>query len=131
MQRKSEWYDLDDDFIDDRDLALDDRKTIAQTKQAGFYVSSGDVQLVRDKFVFNSQPCLVFNHPRLGRPLRLASTSFLYSRSRRPYPALAPYFDPGARTVLGRVALEKKGLKTRLSLFCLTERTRNAKPRRV
>jgi hypothetical protein len=51
VQRKSDWYDLDDDFIDDTDLAIDERTTFAQTKHAGFYVSQGDVALLRDKYV--------------------------------------------------------------------------------
>ncbi|QRV85363.1 cbinuclein conserved middle domain [Ceratobasidium sp. AG-Ba] len=42
-------YDLSDAFIDDSDLQRDSRTHFAQTKQQGFYVSSGDVALVKDK----------------------------------------------------------------------------------
>ncbi|KLO15589.1 hypothetical protein SCHPADRAFT_927081 [Schizopora paradoxa] len=45
----TEEYDLQDPFIDDSELAIDQRKTFAQTKQQGFYVSSGEVALVKDK----------------------------------------------------------------------------------
>ncbi|KAJ7054490.1 hypothetical protein C8F01DRAFT_1163551 [Mycena amicta] len=44
-----EYYDVNDPFIDDSELAIDERTYIAQTKQTGFYVSSGEVALVRDK----------------------------------------------------------------------------------
>ncbi|KAB5593744.1 Ubinuclein central domain containing protein [Ceratobasidium theobromae] len=42
-------YDLSDAFIDDSDLQRDARTHFAQTKQQGFYVSSGEVALVKDK----------------------------------------------------------------------------------
>ncbi|KAF7318274.1 hypothetical protein HMN09_00335900 [Mycena chlorophos] len=45
----TEYYDVNDPFIDDSELATDQRTYIAQTKQTGFYVSSGEVALVRDK----------------------------------------------------------------------------------
>ncbi|KAF7291907.1 hypothetical protein MIND_01216000 [Mycena indigotica] len=45
----TEYYDVNDPFIDDSELAIDERTYIAQTKQTGFYVSSGEVALVRDK----------------------------------------------------------------------------------
>ncbi|CAE6335914.1 unnamed protein product [Rhizoctonia solani] len=44
-------YDLSDAFIDDSDLQRDSRTHFAQTKQQGFYVSSGEVALVKDKAV--------------------------------------------------------------------------------
>ncbi|KAJ7442545.1 hypothetical protein B0H11DRAFT_2094117 [Mycena galericulata] len=44
-----EYYDVTDPFIDDSELAIDERTYFAQTKQKGFYVSSGEVALVRDK----------------------------------------------------------------------------------
>lgn len=53
MQKKknlaSEYYDINDPFIDDSDLAIDERTWFAQTKQQGFYVSSGEVALLKDK----------------------------------------------------------------------------------
>lgn len=48
-------YDLNDPFIDDSDLAVDERRFFGQTKQQGFYVSSGEVALVKDKYDFS--PC--------------------------------------------------------------------------
>ncbi|KAG7446077.1 uncharacterized protein BT62DRAFT_895628 [Guyanagaster necrorhizus] len=50
-KRKSyaqEYYDTNDPFIDDSELAIDERKFFAQTKQRGFYVSSGQVALLKD-----------------------------------------------------------------------------------
>ena len=54
MQKKnvvSEYYDTTDPFIDDSELAVDERQFFAQTKQQGFYVSSGEVALLKDKYV--------------------------------------------------------------------------------
>ena len=34
----SEYYDTSDPFIDDSELAIDERQFFAQTKQQGFYV---------------------------------------------------------------------------------------------
>ncbi|KII84232.1 hypothetical protein PLICRDRAFT_46617 [Plicaturopsis crispa FD-325 SS-3] len=45
----AEYYDLHDPFIDDSELAVDQRTFFAQTKQQGFYVSSGEVALLKDK----------------------------------------------------------------------------------
>ncbi|RPD77316.1 hypothetical protein L226DRAFT_602847 [Lentinus tigrinus ALCF2SS1-7] len=42
----SEYYDTNDPFIDDSELAQDERTFFAQTKQKGFYVSSGQVALL-------------------------------------------------------------------------------------
>lgn len=53
-QKKSaaqEYYDVTDPFIDDSELAVDERTFFAQTKQQGFYVSSGQVALLTDKYV--------------------------------------------------------------------------------
>ena len=50
----SEYYDTTDPFIDDSELAVDERQFFAQTKQQGFYVSSGEVALLKDKYVFSS-----------------------------------------------------------------------------
>lgn len=48
-QRRNRDYDLDDPFIDDIDLAIDERRYIAQTTLQGFYVSAGDVSLVEQE----------------------------------------------------------------------------------
>ncbi|KAJ3981699.1 hypothetical protein F5890DRAFT_1533937 [Lentinula detonsa] len=46
----SEYYGVSDPFIDDSELAV--RKFFAQTKQKGFYVSSGEVALMKDRYGF-------------------------------------------------------------------------------
>src|SRR6266702_4003879 len=45
----SEYYDLTDPFIDDSELAIDERTFIAQTKQQGFYVFLGEVALLKER----------------------------------------------------------------------------------
>ncbi|KIM65542.1 hypothetical protein SCLCIDRAFT_474779 [Scleroderma citrinum Foug A] len=44
----SEYYDVNDPFIDDSELNVDNRTHFAQTKQQGFYVSRGVVVLMSD-----------------------------------------------------------------------------------
>ncbi|KAF9232902.1 hypothetical protein BU15DRAFT_90551 [Melanogaster broomeanus] len=44
----TEYYDVTDPFIDDSELTVDNRTHFAQTKQQGFYVSSGEVALMKD-----------------------------------------------------------------------------------
>ncbi|KAI9573444.1 hypothetical protein HD554DRAFT_871277 [Boletus coccyginus] len=44
----AEYYDVTDPFIDDSELTVDNRTHFAQTKQQGFYVSSGEVALMKD-----------------------------------------------------------------------------------
>jgi len=51
----SEYYDTNDPFIDDSELAQDERTFFAQTKQKGFYVSSGQVALL-NKYVYEQSP---------------------------------------------------------------------------
>jgi hypothetical protein len=51
QKKTEEYYDTNDPFIDDSELALDQRQFFAQTKQQGFYVSSGEVALMKDKSV--------------------------------------------------------------------------------
>ena len=43
-------FETTDPFIDDSELAIDECQ-FAQTKQQGFYVSSGEVPLLKDKYV--------------------------------------------------------------------------------
>ncbi|KAF8591663.1 hypothetical protein K439DRAFT_779371 [Ramaria rubella] len=77
-------YDLNDPFIDDSELAIDDRTHFAQTKQQGFYVSSGEVALLKDK---NSP-----KKPRSKRPLILtsAAAASIQPLSTAAPPSLAP-----------------------------------------
>jgi hypothetical protein len=55
----AEYYDVHDPFIDDSELALDERTYFAQTKQQGFYVSSGEVALLKDKLRLSLFPLLI------------------------------------------------------------------------
>ncbi|KAK7684447.1 hypothetical protein QCA50_012394 [Cerrena zonata] len=48
-KKESDYYDVSDPFIDDSELAQEERTFFAQTKQQGFYVSSGQVQLLDAK----------------------------------------------------------------------------------
>jgi hypothetical protein len=50
-----EYYDTSDPFIDDSELPMDERTFFAQTKQQGFYVSSGEVALLKDKYEITHQ----------------------------------------------------------------------------
>ncbi|KAG6877322.1 hypothetical protein C0993_008586 [Termitomyces sp. T159_Od127] len=61
-----EHYDISDPFIDDSELAIDERTYFAQTKQQGFYVSSGEVALLKDK-----SP----KKPKSKNPLSVAASS--------------------------------------------------------
>ncbi|KAG1844692.1 hypothetical protein F4604DRAFT_1689004 [Suillus subluteus] len=45
----SECYDVNDPFINDSELNIDNRTHFAQIKQQGFYVSSGEVSLIKDR----------------------------------------------------------------------------------
>ena len=57
-----EYYDTTDPFIDDSELAQDERTFFAQTKQKGFYVSSGQVALL-NKYVLSLLVCGVLFLP--------------------------------------------------------------------
>ncbi|KAJ7201626.1 hypothetical protein GGX14DRAFT_464457 [Mycena pura] len=70
----AEYYDTADPFIDDSELAIDERTYFAQTKQKGFYVSSGEVALVRDKAPKKPKSK---KKPALSLNLPVASTSAL------------------------------------------------------
>jgi hypothetical protein len=91
-KKKVEWYDVDDDFIDDSEIHLDERTTFAQTKQKGFYVSQGEVALVREKFVVSVRPLITIwltgpaGHP--GSRRRYPSSLCSPSRNPSPHPLL-------------------------------------------
>jgi hypothetical protein len=91
-KKKVEWYDVDDDFIDDSEIHLDERTTFAQTKQKGFYVSQGEVALVREKFVVSVRPLVTLwltglaGHP--GSRRRYPSSLCSPSRNPSPHPLL-------------------------------------------
>ncbi|KAJ7154803.1 hypothetical protein C8R46DRAFT_1005921 [Mycena filopes] len=73
----AEYYDVNDPFIDDSELAIDERTYFAQTKQKGFYVSSGEVALVRDKSPKKPKSKKKVGGPALSLNLPTASTSTL------------------------------------------------------
>jgi hypothetical protein len=47
-KKKREYYDTSDPFINNSELAIDERTWFSQTKQQAFYVSSGEVALAKD-----------------------------------------------------------------------------------
>ena len=67
----SEYYDTSDPFIDDSELAIDERQFFAQTKQQGFYVSSGEVALLKDKYVLLQQHSLDLVSTFFSSPIEL------------------------------------------------------------
>ncbi|TEB33986.1 hypothetical protein FA13DRAFT_1754027 [Coprinellus micaceus] len=69
-----EYYDTSDPFIDDSELAVDQRTYFAQTKQQGFYVSSGEVALLKDPS-HKSPKKPKSKKPGLGGSLSVASGS--------------------------------------------------------
>ncbi|KAJ7669216.1 hypothetical protein DFH06DRAFT_1180303 [Mycena polygramma] len=79
----AEYYDVTDPFIDDSELAIDERTYFAQTKQKGFYVSSGEVALVRDKSP-KKPKSKKKPGPALSLNLPTASTSTLKPASTAP-----------------------------------------------
>ena len=102
--RTSEYYDTTDPFIDDSELAQDERTFFAQTKQKGFYVSSGQVALLntyvrRTAVSFVKLTVLIAalrrrrnpSQRRLSlRPLLLLPLPFLRARSLPPLLCLYP-----------------------------------------
>ena len=85
----SEYYDTADPFIDDSELAVDERQYFAQTKQQGFYVSSGEVALMKDRYglIFHSaiRPMYVTEHPKSpSRNGRLCYLDSVLRLARKP-----------------------------------------------
>ncbi|KAI0799723.1 hypothetical protein BC629DRAFT_1591877 [Irpex lacteus] len=80
-----EYYDVTDPFIDDSELAVDERTFFAQTKQQGFYVSSGQVALLTDKAVPGKKP----KSRKVNILAPAASVSAALSQAHLP-PSLAP-----------------------------------------
>ncbi|KAH9929385.1 uncharacterized protein B0H18DRAFT_953565 [Fomitopsis serialis] len=78
--RASEYYDTADPFIDDSELAQDERTFFAQTKQKGFYVSSGQVALM------NTAPP-VSKKPKSKKVVLAPSASVAAALSSAPIPA--------------------------------------------
>ncbi|KZV72651.1 hypothetical protein PENSPDRAFT_733425 [Peniophora sp. CONT] len=109
-RRRNLDYDLHDPFIDDSDLAQDQRQYIAQTKQAGFYVSSGEVALLKDRTAISASapgskgPGGVNGGPRGKRPApHLPSPEPFAGPSNFPGSAHAPI-----HTQLGKTKEQKE-----------------------
>ncbi|EJF61353.1 hypothetical protein DICSQDRAFT_180666 [Dichomitus squalens LYAD-421 SS1] len=79
----SEYYDTTDPFIDDSELAQDERTFFAQTKQKGFYVSSGQVALLNKPS--NKKP----KSKKINILAPSASVSAALSTATLPLPALS------------------------------------------
>ncbi|GLB44449.1 putative HPC2 and ubinuclein domain containing protein [Lyophyllum shimeji] len=93
-----EHYDVTDPFIDDSELAIDERTYFAQTKQQGFYVSSGEVALLKDKTPKKPKSKL---NPLLASAKQGALSLSLAGTSKKPLVAVkseAPGTATGAGT---------------------------------
>ena len=84
----SEYYDTTDPFIDDSELAQDERTFFAQTKQKGFYVSSGQVALL------NKPSAKKPKSKKINILAPSASVSAALSTATLPLPALSVSAPP-------------------------------------
>ena len=83
-----EYYDTSDPFIDDSELAQDERTFFAQTKQKGFYVSSGQVALL------NKPSAKKPKSKKINILAPSASVSAALSTATLPLPALSVSAPP-------------------------------------
>ncbi|KAI0633107.1 hypothetical protein C8Q77DRAFT_1073988 [Trametes polyzona] len=84
----SEYYDTTDPFIDDSELAQDERTFFAQTKHKGFYVSSGQVALL------NKAPQRKPKSKKVNILAPSASVTAALSTATLPLPALSASAGP-------------------------------------
>ncbi|GJE99895.1 hypothetical protein PsYK624_161700 [Phanerochaete sordida] len=101
-----EYYDVTDPFIDDSELAVDERTFFAQTKQQGFYVSSGQVALLTDK------PAQKKGKGRAGKKLNILppAASITAALSNAQIPSLAPLSGSGSKlNASSKVPISKAG----------------------
>ncbi|KAI0323619.1 hypothetical protein GY45DRAFT_1264300 [Cubamyces sp. BRFM 1775] len=87
----SEYYDTTDPFIDDSELAQDERTFFAQTKQKGFYVSSGQVALL------NKAPQRKPKSKKVNILAPSASVTAALSTATLPLPALSASAGPSTK----------------------------------
>ncbi|KAJ8474761.1 hypothetical protein ONZ51_g7004 [Trametes cubensis] len=87
----SEYYDTSDPFIDDSELAQDERTFFAQTKQKGFYVSSGQVALL------NKAPQRKPKSKKVNILAPSASVTAALSTATLPLPALSASAGPSTK----------------------------------
>ncbi|TFK88241.1 hypothetical protein K466DRAFT_489328 [Polyporus arcularius HHB13444] len=98
----SEYYDTTDPFIDDSELAQDERTFFAQTKQKGFYVSSGQVALL------NKPSAKKPKSKKVNILAPSASVSAALSTATLPLPALSVSAPPaGVSPSNGKVKTEE------------------------
>ncbi|KAM5540982.1 hypothetical protein V8D89_005293 [Ganoderma adspersum] len=100
----SEYYDTTDPFIDDSELAQDERTFFAQTKQKGFYVSSGQVALL------NKPSTKKPKSKKINILAPSASVSQALSTATITLPALSNVSAPAGGTTIssnGRVKIEE------------------------
>ncbi|KZT59556.1 hypothetical protein CALCODRAFT_186789 [Calocera cornea HHB12733] len=125
---RSKHYDLDDPFIDDSELIIDEPKYMGMTKQAGFYVSSGSVALKQDPTAKRS------TKPKVNILGRAGS-----SKPRQPsivstgpgIPGImTPSKDPAMRGALSPTQDEGKGKKRMLEASVTTLQDEGAAKKR-
>ncbi|KAI0369519.1 hypothetical protein BV20DRAFT_967806 [Pilatotrama ljubarskyi] len=92
----SEYYDTTDPFIDDSELAQDERTFFAQTKQKGFYVSSGQVALL------NKAPQKKPKSKKVNILAPSASVTAALSTATLPLPALSGSAGPSNGSAAGK-----------------------------
>ncbi|KAH9851238.1 hypothetical protein C2E23DRAFT_869442 [Lenzites betulinus] len=96
----SEYYDTADPFIDDSELAQDERTFFAQTKQKGFYVSSGQVALL------NKAPQRKPKSKKVNILAPSASVTAALSSANLPLPALSGSASAGPSNGSTRVRIK-------------------------
>ncbi|KAI0772379.1 hypothetical protein BD413DRAFT_612544 [Trametes elegans] len=114
----SEYYDTTDPFIDDSELAQDERTFFAQTKQKGFYVSSGQVALL-NKAAPQRKP----KSKKVNILAPSASVTAALSTATLPLPALSGSAGPsnGALSAKSRLKFEEGTSESPIALLSDTE----------
>ncbi|TFK19472.1 hypothetical protein FA15DRAFT_174391 [Coprinopsis marcescibilis] len=93
-----EYYDTSDPFIDDSELAVDQRTYFAQTKQQGFYVSSGEVALMKDN-----------KSPKKPKSKKLNLTQTLHASASKAISAGVASAGPSAGMSISTAGLNRTG----------------------
>ncbi|KAL1946985.1 hypothetical protein VTO73DRAFT_13946 [Trametes versicolor] len=96
----SEYYDTADPFIDDSELAQDERTFFAQTRQKGFYVSSGQVALL------NKAPQRKPKSKKVNILAPSTSVTAALSTATLPLPALSTSAGPSNGLVSAKARLK-------------------------
>ncbi|KZO91633.1 hypothetical protein CALVIDRAFT_568079 [Calocera viscosa TUFC12733] len=125
---QSRYYDLDDPFIDDSELIIDEPKYMGMTKQAGFYVSSGSVALKQDTTKKRATKPKVNILGREGSA-QPRQPSVVSSGPGIP-PIMTPSKDPTMRGALSPTQEEGKGKKRPLDSSMATIQDEGAAKKR-